>query len=161
MLARFDKPLPQHRYLGEDPDARPLWGKEQNGRASLIFTAILRAAFPEVSVFHLVRINIVPSNTKIATVCLEVGSQYFPSNDLKQDRRADLCARLALALLRPADYRPENPAKSFYYERSRWSLGEFTAHETIEQNAVLYEELNKAGREAKFLFSVATKSRRV
>jgi hypothetical protein len=152
MMLRNPQDLPRHRYTGADPKSRPVWTPRHTGHADALLQGLIRQLFPGCRVQRLL---IATPCEEALEFCMELDIMGFRAKDHDQakaaKKRTALCARLALALLRPADYQPQDPRRKYYIHRDHWKMDDRTAHEVIESIGVLNQVLAEAGPEARFL----------
>jgi hypothetical protein len=147
----YDRPdLPRHRYTGSDPDNRPVWGPSETGQADALLRGLIRQCFPRVFVRKLL---IATESEQSLEACMEFEVSVMQSHSVAPGalrHREKLFARLALHLLRPADYQRDRG--TCYIHRHAWNIEENTAHEEIEILAAVNDAVHKSGPEARLMY---------
>jgi hypothetical protein len=134
-----------------DPDTRPLWDKEREDHAYSVITALCDTYGPHDkyahSKFHIENMNMRNTRSRI----------FFETNSFPDPSKFDaLVIRLLAAILKPADYRVEDPEDLYLLEPQLLQIDHRSSHKIISDKLLIEQEITKLAGPGKLLRNALT-----
>jgi hypothetical protein len=147
-------------YDGDPHTRRALWDKEREDHAYSVITALWNTYGPHdkyaYSKFHIENMNMKNTRSRIFFETLALRRRYDRTSRNDSRKFDTLVVRLLAAILKPADYRVEDPEDPYLIEPQLHQIDHRSSHKIISDKLLIEQEITKLTGPGKLLRNALT-----